>query len=367
MNARLLLCVTFLLSAWPIHAADMPTHTLRPTSEARWLAFTPDSKQLLTGGGATPNLGDEFDYEMRLWNVETGKMIAKTMPSNGIGASGVVSPDGQLVLTGGTGGQWRLWTLPELKLVRKGQLENLRIDRVAFATDGKAFATLLREGPTNRNGVKYKAFAFDTANGRPIGEPIDWSPENPKIFADERPLSGPPAGWTIGNDPTFDKDGALVAPTSIDPLEIPGDDVACGGPMARVISRDGKRAISAGCNGQVVVWDYPARKVIGKPLANFGRLFVRDPGLAISADGRLAAIAIMEPVSNGNSLSLTVYDLDTRKVVLGPLKIGILGVGLVEALAFRPDGLSLAISFNRRRDVPKPSTEVQLWGIPAKK
>jgi hypothetical protein len=46
----------------------------------------------------------------------------------------------------------------------------------------------------------------------------------------------------------------------------------------------------------------------------------------------------MERVANGNSLSLTVYDLDTRKVVLGPIKIGTLGVGLVDALAFRPDG-----------------------------
>ena len=367
MNTRLLLCVTFLLSAWPLLAAEDPTHALRTTADVTWIAFTPDSKQLLTSGDAVLNLGDEFSYELRLWSVETGKLVAKTMKSSGVGASGTVSPDGRLALTGGTGGEWRLWKLPELTFVRKGQLDNMRIDRVAFRPDGKAFAALLRDGPTNKNGVKYKAFAFDTANGRPTGEPVNWSPERPKDFPVGRPLTGPPAGWTARNDPTFDKDGVLVAPTSIDPLEVPGDE-GCGGPLARAISRDGKRAVSAGCNGRVVVWDYPARKVIGKPLAAFGALGVSDPGLAISADGRLAAVASMANVFNGNILSLTVYDLDTRKVVLGPLKIGTLGVGLVNALAFRPDGSMLAIAFSRRGgDIQQPSTEVQLWAIPAEK
>ena len=35
------------------------------------------------------------------------------------------------------------------------------------------------------------------------------------------------------------------------------------------------------------------------------------------------------------SLTTSVYDLDTRKVVRGPIKIGTLGVGLVYAMAFR--------------------------------
>ncbi len=175
MNTRIMLGAAFLLSAWPILAAEDPAHALRPTADVTWIAFTPDSKQLLTGGDAVLNLGDEFSYELRLWSVETGKLVAKTMKSSG----------------------------------------------------------------------------------------------------------------------------------------------------------------------------------------------VSDPGLAISADGRLAAVASRASVFNGNIVSLTVYDLDTRKVLVGPIKIGALGVGLVNALAFRPDGSMLAIAFSRRGgDIPQPSTEVQLWAIP---
>ena len=93
MNTRFLLGAAFLLSAWPMLAAEDPAHALRPTADVTWIAFTPDSKQLLTGGDAVLNLGDESSYELRLWSVETGKLVAKTMKSSGVGASGVVSPD----------------------------------------------------------------------------------------------------------------------------------------------------------------------------------------------------------------------------------------------------------------------------------
>ena len=370
MGVRLLFGAAIFAAALPAARADDPksSHTLRPPAEVTWLSFTPDSTQLLTGGNALPNLSDENSYELRLWGVASGKLVAASPKSSGVGASGVVSPDGRTALTGGTGGEWRLWTLPDLTTVRRGRLDNLRVHRVAFRPDGKAFAALLRTGPTIRDGANYEATVLDAASGGKLGKPTPWLPERPRDFPAGFPSTGPPAGWAVGNDPPFDRDGVLVAPAGrlAEPLEVPGDDAGCGGPMARAYSRDGKRALSAGCNGQVVVWDYPARKVVGKPLAAFARLRVSDPGLAISADGRRAAVACLDQVANGNLLSLTVYDLDTRKVIFGPLNIGLLGVGLVNALAFSPDGSVLAVAYSRRGGgVPQPTSEVQLWPMPA--
>ena len=369
MGIRLLFGTMMFAAAPAVWGEDpKPIHTLRPPADVTWLSFTPDSKQLLTGGNAVPNLADEISYELRLWSVASGGLVAASPKSSGVGASGVVSPDGRMALTGGSSGEWRLWELPGLKTVRRGQLDNLRVHRVAFRPDGKAFTVLLRDSLGRQNWAKYNAFTFDAAGGRPLDKPTPWPPERPQGSPVGEQSTGPPAGWAVGNDPPFDRTGVLVAPAGRvgEALEVPGDDAGCGGPMARAFSRDGKRALSAGCNGQVVLWDYPAGTVVGKPLVTHPRLAVRDPGLAIAADGRRAAVAGMDKVFEANLPSLTVYDLDSRKVVAGPLKVGSIGVGLINALAFSPDGSVLAVAFSRRgAGVAKPSTEVQLWSMPA--
>ena len=371
MGIRLMLGVALFATAPLVVGAEdaKPTHTLRPPADVTWLSFTPDSKQLLTGGNAVPNLADEISYELRLWSVASGGLVAASPKSSGVGASGVVSPDGRMALTGGSTGEWRLWELPGLKTVHRGQLANLRIHRVAFRPDGEAFTVLLRDSRRNRDWANYEAFAFDTASGRPLGKPTPWAAERLQGSPVGAPSTGPPAGWALGNDPPFDRKGVIVAPAGRldEALEVPGDDDGCGGPMARAYSRDGKRALSAGCNGQVVVWDYPARTVVGKPLATFRRLAVSEPGLALAADGRRAAVVNTDKVFDANLPSLTVYDLDTRKVVVGPLKLGSTGLGLISALAFSPDGSVLAIAFSRGgAGVAQRTSEVQLWAMPAK-
>ena len=371
MGIRFMLGVALFATAPRVVRAEdaKPTHTLRPPADVTWMSFTPDSKQLLTGGEAAPIRGDENNYELRLWSVASGGLVVASPKTSGVGASGAISPDGLTALTGGTAGEWRLWKLPELTAVRRGKLAHLRVHRVAFRPDGQAFTALLRDSHRNQNWLNYEAFAFDTASGRPLGKPTPWAPERLQGSPVGEPSTGPPAGWAVGNDPPFDRKGVVVAPAGRldEALEVPGDDVGCGGPMARAYSRDGKRALSAGCNGQVVVWDYPARTVVGKPLVTFPRLAVRDPGLALAADGRRAAVASMDIASSGNVLSLTVYDLDTRKVVVGPLKIGSTGVGLLNALAFSPDGSVLAVAFSRGgAGVAQRTSEVQLWSMPAK-
>jgi hypothetical protein len=258
--------------------------------------------------------------------------------------------------------------LPDLTPTFRGRVGNSRVDRVAFRPEGKAFAVLHAEYG-NQGAARYTVVTVDSTTGRPVREATSWPTERPRGTPAAAPSTGRPAGWTHGNDPSFDADGAPVPPKgrAAEPLEVPGDAENCGGPAARAISRDGKVAVSAGCNGKVIVWDYPSRKVVGEPLAKFENLEVMDPGLAISADGRRVAVARMADGIKGHLLTLTVYDVGTRAVVVGPVDLGALGVGLVNALAFSPNGSIVAIAFGRLGDgFEKPTSEVQLWTIPVK-
>jgi WD40 repeat protein len=371
MGARFLLGAA-LVAAPPALWADAPkpAHTLRPPGDVTWVAFTPDSRHLLTANDPSHKLRDDAKSELRLWNVRTGKLVAGPVSGGGLAASGAVGPDGKLAVTGGFSGGWRLWKLPDLTPDSGGTVGLGRVDRLAFRPDGKAFAAVLLRPA--RGGRRYIAVTTDAATGQPVRGAMNWPAERPRSLPAWAESSGPPAGWTFGNDPPFDDRGVAVRPEgpAAEPLEVPGDDDNCGGPMARAISRDGKVAVSAGCNGQVVVWDYPARKVVGKPLADSKQAArVTDPGLAVSADGRRVAVAGMaEHGVKGHLLSLTVYDLGTRAAVVGPLDLGALGVGLVGALAFSPDGAVLAIALARNGgDGKEPTAEIQLWPVPAKK
>jgi WD40 repeat protein len=361
MCTRLLLVAAFAAAiAEEVRAEDpKPAQLLRTPDTVTWIAITPDGKHLLTGDRGETRVGNENKFQLRLWSVGTGKLVAGPVSGPGLGASGAVSPDGRMVITGGTAGEWRLWELPALTPTARGTVGNSRIDRVAFRSDGKAFTVLHAQyGPNN--SVSYQASTLDTETRKPVGGPIDWPAERP---------GGSPAGWTLTNNPSFGASGVPIRPEgrAAEPLEVPGDDEKCGGPTAWAISGDGKVAVSAGCNGKVIVWDYPTRKVVGEPLAKWGRLEVMNPGLVLSPDGRLVAVARMaEHGVKGHLLSLTVYDVGTRAVAVGPIDLGALGVGLVSALAISPNGSFVAIAFDRRGD-QEPTSEIQLWKVPAKK
>ncbi len=376
MFLRILLTVFVSLSITVVLRAEdaKPIHILKTTGSVKWLAYTLDGRTLLTASEVTARGGAD-GHELRLWDVATGKLRAGPVKSDHVSASGSISPDGKTAATGSHDGSWQLWHLPDLTPGPKAQLPNGRIHRIAFSPDGKTFSVLRANyrkkllDPIKANRVTYSAHTFDVKTGEPIGEAQDWPRELHKNESATVARISEPAGWTLGMSPAFGPNGRPVLPTAAETLalEVPNDHENCGGPLACAISPDRKRAISSGCNGQVVVWDYRTGKPIGEPLAKAENLQIRGNALLFSPKSdRVAVVRIVEHSNPFLSQpEITVYDVESRQVVGQPAKPG--RTQLLDAMAFAPDGEALAVALRRSGPDDQPGGNViQLWKFSSK-
>jgi len=145
------------------------------------VAYSPDGQRALSGGSYPDN-------SMKLWNINTGEIINNFDYSGWINSVDF-SPDGQTALLGGgflIKGEVNLWNLSTNQLIRtfegwlKGHSSN--VESIAFSSDGKTILSGSRD-----NSVKL----WDLSTGEPIrsfkhGEWITsvvYSPDGKKILS----------------------------------------------------------------------------------------------------------------------------------------------------------------------------------------
>jgi WD40 repeat protein len=130
------------------------------------LAFTPDGRQIVTGG---------LDGRIAVWTYSAGAGALKHFPNvqverdvNGfdltVGAStGVAtvdfSPDGTLLAVGGDSGTVLIKRFPSVELVRVLRGHTQSLQRAAFSRDGTRLVTASLDG---------SARIWDVATGRPL-------------------------------------------------------------------------------------------------------------------------------------------------------------------------------------------------------
>lgn len=344
-------------------AADAKlAHSVNVPGPIQWIAVAPDGKHLLTSNETKPQTGEDDNFELRLWEIATGKLVAGPVKSVGLSSVGVISPDGKLALTGGWDGVYQLWSLPDLKPGVRGGTGRVRVHRAAFSPDGKHVALLLADyrkrltDPFRASRVTYQVFTLRTIDGSRVGGTDLWPRALPKGQTADEPRTGEPADWTMQAGPAFGKDGRPIVPTGVaaNSLEVPGDGDNCGGPMDYAISFDRKSAASAGCSGRIAIWNYPERKVLGEPLDVAKPQFLTRK-LSFSADGRRLAMA--------NDSTIWICDTATRAMVAGPLKSA---QDAVASLTFTPTGTTLIAALSGRDAQDARVGRIQFWTLPAK-
>jgi WD40 repeat protein/serine/threonine protein kinase/tetratricopeptide (TPR) repeat protein len=345
------------------------------------LAFSPDSKTLLTGSA---------DKMARLWDAGTGRPIGSPFTHGSVVAHVAFSPDGRTVLTGSGDGRAQLWDVTAGAAIGRPFPHQSNVTSVSFCPDGKTVLTSSLEGARarlwdittgNPTGVEFghKGLVFgavyspdgktvltgssdqtarlwDAATGNPIGTPlahrgtvytVAYSPDGKTVLtgsSDQTARLWDAATGSLIGVPAPNQGRAYALSYSPDARTVLTVtyrgvprfwDVAAGGPvLGRPLSHqaevnavafrpDGKAVITGTTDGTVQIWDTVTGSPTGATFKHQGSV----NAVAFSPDGRMV-------LTGSNDRTARLWDAATAKPISRPLT----HPAEVSAVAFCPDG-----------------------------
>jgi WD40 repeat protein len=320
------------------------------------VALSADGQILAAASGKT--------FQVRLWDLRTGKRVQRCTGHQAMVDCLALSPDGRYLASGAQDGTMRLWDLASGKELFQGK-DNTLVGSVAFSPNGKVLATLggdsklrLREVPNGKllhelGGHHVGAIAFS-----PDSQRVAVSGQSPisvyEVATGKRVQQIQENGYALA----FSRDGKTLASSGHDStirlwdLATGKEHLPAAGHQEKIrtlsVSGDGRFVATTGGGGGTRVirlWD--ART--GREVRQFRDRAAFLGSVALSADGKVVAS------------DRTLWDRASGKV-LGRLQDQDYSI---EAITFSPDSQTLATA---TRDVHSGKGRmIRLWQVPGGK